>query len=95
MSVYVLYASIPLSLILEVVIGRRDHIGSATGAEIYAGSVAYRTTVSIRMSPLLICPQLAVNCVGESGERKKERDFWTSSHSLLPSGLELVLGFHQ
>lgn len=67
----VLYASIPLPLIPEVVIGRRDHIGATTGAEIYAGSVAYRTTVSIRMSPLLICPQLAVNCVGEWEEKER------------------------
>ncbi len=35
---------------------------------------AYRTTVSIRMSRLLICTQLAVNCVGERGvEKERER----------------------
>lgn len=73
LCVHILHVSIPLSLILKLVIGRIDHIGPATGAEIYPGFAAYRTTVSICMSPLLICPQLAVNCVGERGrERKRE-----------------------
>ena len=60
---------------------RETTLARAAGAEIQPGFAAYRTTVSIRMSPLLICPQLAVNCVGEK-ERKKERknDIWTSSH---------------
>ena len=51
---------------------RETTLARAAGAEIQPGFAAYRTTVSIRMSPLLICPQLAVNCVGEK-ERKKER----------------------
>lgn len=52
---------------LHVVSGRRrDRSGPATGAEIQTGLFfflfAYRTTVSIRMSLLLICPRLDV-CV--------------------------------
>lgn len=54
------------------------------------GFSAYRTTVSIRMSPLLIRPQLAVNCVGAWG---RKRDFWISFHSLLPMWLRTGAGF--
>lgn len=68
-----------LSTSLGVVTGSTDRIGSKTGAETPPGFAAYRTTLSIPMSPLLICLLL---CVGEGGD--EEKDFWTSSRSLLP-----------